>query len=128
MRSMPLARRAARAQSSRRRPATSAKHLGVSAVVGIRRWPRPAPMMMACMVGDVLGTRGRVNLHSLPLRTAAPIGEGPSRGGRMAAATADVVVIGGGIVGLATAMHLTAGWRVALRVLEAEDRLAAHQT
>src|SRR6476659_4762091 len=49
-RSMPLARKAASAQSRMRRPPTSAKHLGVSAVVGIRRWPRPAPMMIACMV------------------------------------------------------------------------------
>lgn len=38
----------------------------------------------------------------------------------------DVVVIGGGIVGVATAMALAA--RVRVRLLEAEDSLAAHQT
>src|SRR5919197_355291 len=40
----------------------------------------------------------------------------------------DVVIIGGGIVGLATAMALKSGSRASLAVLEAEDRLAAHQT
>jgi L-2-hydroxyglutarate oxidase len=40
----------------------------------------------------------------------------------------DVAIIGGGIVGMATAMALTAGFRLELIVLEAEDRLAAHQT
>jgi (S)-2-hydroxyglutarate dehydrogenase len=40
----------------------------------------------------------------------------------------DVVVIGGGIVGLATAMALKSGSRAALAVLEAEGRIAAHQT
>ncbi|MBI3329296.1 MAG: L-2-hydroxyglutarate oxidase [Nitrospinae bacterium] len=40
----------------------------------------------------------------------------------------DVVVIGGGIVGLATAMALQSAPRVALAVLEAEDRIGAHQT
>ena len=40
----------------------------------------------------------------------------------------DVVVIGGGIVGLATAMALQSGSRAALAVLEAEDRIGAHQT
>jgi L-2-hydroxyglutarate oxidase len=40
----------------------------------------------------------------------------------------DVAVIGGGIVGMATAMALTAQTRAALVVLEAEERLAAHQT
>lgn len=39
----------------------------------------------------------------------------------------EIVVIGGGIVGLATAMALTSAGRSVL-VLEAEDRLAAHQT
>jgi len=42
--------------------------------------------------------------------------------------TYDVAVIGGGIVGLATAMALTQRARVSLVVLEAEDRLAPHQT
>src|SRR5438067_414305 len=40
----------------------------------------------------------------------------------------DVAVIGGGIVGLATALALTARYRLSLVVLEAEGRLAAHQT
>src|SRR5436853_7143348 len=50
MRSMPLAAKACSAQSRRRRPPTSAKHFGVSAVVGISRRPRPAPMMIACII------------------------------------------------------------------------------
>lgn len=41
---------------------------------------------------------------------------------------ADVAVIGGGIVGMATAMTLTRGGTTRVTVLEAEDRLAAHQT
>jgi L-2-hydroxyglutarate oxidase len=40
----------------------------------------------------------------------------------------DVAVIGGGIVGMATAMALTTGYRLSLVVLEAERALAAHQT
>ncbi|HKZ82323.1 MAG TPA: L-2-hydroxyglutarate oxidase [Anaerolineae bacterium] len=40
----------------------------------------------------------------------------------------DVAVIGGGIVGLATAMALASRVRVSLVVLEAEAQLAAHQT
>ena len=40
----------------------------------------------------------------------------------------DVVIIGGGIVGMATAMALTSRRRLSLIVLEAEDRLAAHQS
>ena len=40
----------------------------------------------------------------------------------------DVVIIGGGIVGLATAMALKAGTNVGLAVVEAEDRLGQHQT
>jgi L-2-hydroxyglutarate oxidase len=40
----------------------------------------------------------------------------------------DVVIIGGGIIGLATAMALKTGSHMALAVLEAEDRLAQHQT
>jgi (S)-2-hydroxyglutarate dehydrogenase len=40
----------------------------------------------------------------------------------------DVVIIGGGIIGLATAMALKTGSNMALAVLEAEDRLAQHQT
>jgi (S)-2-hydroxyglutarate dehydrogenase len=40
----------------------------------------------------------------------------------------DVAIIGGGIVGLATAMALKSGSRASLVVLEAENRLAQHQT
>ena len=40
----------------------------------------------------------------------------------------DIAVIGGGIVGLATAMALAERARVRVAVLEAEPRLAAHQT
>jgi L-2-hydroxyglutarate oxidase len=40
----------------------------------------------------------------------------------------DVAIIGGGIVGMATAMALLRGPRISLAVLEAEDRLAVHQT
>ena len=41
----------------------------------------------------------------------------------------DVAIIGGGIVGLATAMALTARHTgLGLIVLEAEDKLAKHQT
>jgi (S)-2-hydroxyglutarate dehydrogenase len=42
--------------------------------------------------------------------------------------TYDVAIIGGGIVGLATAMTLTARHRLSLIVLEAESTIAAHQT
>jgi (S)-2-hydroxyglutarate dehydrogenase len=40
----------------------------------------------------------------------------------------DVIVVGGGIVGLATAMSLAEQHRQRVIVLEAEDRLATHQT
>lgn len=40
----------------------------------------------------------------------------------------DVAIIGGGIVGLATAMALTSRARLSLIVLEAENHLAAHQS
>jgi L-2-hydroxyglutarate oxidase len=40
----------------------------------------------------------------------------------------DVAIIGGGIVGLATAMSLISRRPLSLMVLEAEDHLAAHQT
>ena len=40
----------------------------------------------------------------------------------------DVAIIGGGIVGLATAMAILKARRLSLVVLEAEDRLAAHQS
>lgn len=40
----------------------------------------------------------------------------------------DLAIIGGGIIGLATAMALVKHFRISLIVLEAEDRLASHQT
>jgi len=40
----------------------------------------------------------------------------------------DVAVVGGGIVGVATAMAVTARSRVSLAIVEKEPRLAAHQT
>lgn len=40
----------------------------------------------------------------------------------------DVAIIGGGIVGTATAMALTGQQKITVIVLEAEDKLAAHQT
>jgi L-2-hydroxyglutarate oxidase len=43
-------------------------------------------------------------------------------------AQVNIAVIGGGIVGLATAMALTARPGLSVLILEAEDRLAAHQT
>jgi (S)-2-hydroxyglutarate dehydrogenase len=39
-----------------------------------------------------------------------------------------IAIVGGGIVGMATAYHLAPRWGSSLVVLEAEDRLAAHQT
>jgi L-2-hydroxyglutarate oxidase len=42
--------------------------------------------------------------------------------------TYDIAVVGGGIVGMATAMSVLARTHVSLVVLEKEDRLAAHQT
>lgn len=46
----------------------------------------------------------------------------------MTSSTYDVAVVGGGIVGTATAMAITARAPVSLVVLEAEPKLAAHQT
>ena len=40
----------------------------------------------------------------------------------------DVAIIGGGIVGLATAMALTSRFKLSLIILEAEEKIAAHQT
>jgi L-2-hydroxyglutarate oxidase len=40
----------------------------------------------------------------------------------------DVAVIGGGVVGLATAMHLVQHYRARVVVVEAENQLASHQT
>ena len=42
--------------------------------------------------------------------------------------THDIAIIGGGIVGLATALHLTRTTTASLIVLEAEKEVAAHQT
>ena len=46
----------------------------------------------------------------------------------MAGTKVDVAVVGGGIVGVATAMAVLARARVSLAVVEKEPRLAAHQT
>ena len=46
----------------------------------------------------------------------------------MTSSTYDVAIVGGGIVGTATAMAITACAAVSLVVLEAEQKLAAHQT
>ncbi|HLP48358.1 MAG TPA: L-2-hydroxyglutarate oxidase [Candidatus Kapabacteria bacterium] len=40
----------------------------------------------------------------------------------------DIAIIGGGIVGLATAMEMSHGKKISIIVIEAENRLAAHQT
>jgi L-2-hydroxyglutarate oxidase len=40
----------------------------------------------------------------------------------------DIAIVGGGIVGLATAMALTTDGQTSVTVLEAEDRFAAHQS
>jgi len=40
----------------------------------------------------------------------------------------DIVIIGGGIVGLATALSLSDKKNIKIRIIETEDRLAAHQT
>lgn len=40
----------------------------------------------------------------------------------------DIAIIGGGIVGLATAMELSKSNKASIIVIEAEDRVAAHQT
>src|SRR5512147_557267 len=42
--------------------------------------------------------------------------------------TYDVAIIGGGVVGMATAMALTEQTDLSLVILEKEDHLAAHQT
>ena len=46
----------------------------------------------------------------------------------MTSPTYDIAVIGGGIIGLSTAMALTSGQSLSLVVLEAEKGLASHQT
>src|SRR5512133_3741473 len=46
----------------------------------------------------------------------------------MASTQYDIAIIGGGIVGMATAMALVQGSSAKVVVLEAEDHLAAHQT
>jgi (S)-2-hydroxyglutarate dehydrogenase len=40
----------------------------------------------------------------------------------------DIAIIGGGIVGLATALSLTQRFRVSITILEAESKIAQHQT
>ncbi|NNG26155.1 MAG: FAD-dependent oxidoreductase, partial [Ignavibacteriaceae bacterium] len=40
----------------------------------------------------------------------------------------DIVIIGGGIVGCATAMSLLKNFNLNVLVIETEDQLAAHQT
>src|SRR2546427_3545607 len=65
--------------------------------------------------------RGRI----IPTGWPAPHGADP---GRSMAAKYDVAVIGGGIVGMATAMALVEADGRSLVVLEAEDTLAAHQS
>ncbi|MCP4146713.1 MAG: FAD-dependent oxidoreductase, partial [bacterium] len=40
----------------------------------------------------------------------------------------DIAIVGGGIVGMATAMELSLSSKKSIIVVEAEDRLAAHQT
>jgi len=52
----------------------------------------------------------------------------PSRSASVDSTRFDVAIIGGGIVGLATAMHLSTHYAVRVVVVEAENRLAAHQT
>ena len=46
----------------------------------------------------------------------------------MEAPSRDVAVVGGGIVGLATAVKLLEAYRASVVVLEAESRIATHQT
>src|SRR4051794_7941539 len=42
--------------------------------------------------------------------------------------TTDIAIIGGGIVGLATALDLVRRFRVSIMILEAESQVAQHQT
>ncbi len=53
---------------------------------------------------------------------------GPANRSSELPAACDVAVVGGGLVGLATAMALAARGDLRVTVLEAEDRLAAHQS
>ena len=48
--------------------------------------------------------------------------------GELQSSTFDIAVIGGGAVGLATAMTIVSSYRGRVVVIEAEDRVAAHQT
>src|SRR5207249_10862607 len=65
--------------------------------------------------------RGRI----IPTGWPAPHGADP---GRSMKARYDVAVIGGGIVGMATALALVEADGRSLVVLEAEDTIAAHQS
>src|SRR3954467_15676455 len=67
-RSSPLAAKASTAQSSNRLPATSAKHFGTSAVVGINRRPRPAPITITRMQLLAPSLSRNFNEHALPWR------------------------------------------------------------
>jgi len=46
----------------------------------------------------------------------------------MKSSTYDVAIIGGGIVGLATALNLVQNYQLSLIILEAENEISAHQT
>jgi (S)-2-hydroxyglutarate dehydrogenase len=50
------------------------------------------------------------------------------RGSEEREAMTDIAIIGGGIVGLATALSLTQRFRVSITILEAESKIAQHQT
>jgi (S)-2-hydroxyglutarate dehydrogenase len=75
---------------------------------------------------------GEANSAGYTHRSYGPRPEPDHRPAEQAVATLaarfDVVVGGGGIVGLATALALTERHRLGVAVLEAEERLAAHQT
>jgi len=66
--------------------------------------------------------------HSIGAATEAPIRMDSLTSADAVPATCDVVIIGGGIVGLATALRLIERGVRSIAVVEAERRLAAHQT
>src|SRR5687767_2445090 len=63
---MPAAASASNPQSRMRLPCTWAKHLGVSAVVGISRRPRPAPIIIARTAGLFTPMNGLSNSIHFP--------------------------------------------------------------